>query len=91
MLVGNKIDKVRQDPGSRQVDVSEGRALAQQYGFTFVETSAFADENVTTAFEQLLNGIVEHKVKAGDNLDESRSCLKLHDPELDKDEKAWCC
>ena len=36
--------------------------MADQYGFMFVETSAFADENVTTAFEELLNAIVEHQV-----------------------------
>ena len=58
----------------------------------FVETSAFADENVTTAFEELLNAIVEHKVTSGDPLEQSKSdWLRLHDPELDKDEGGGCC
>ena len=31
--------------------------IAERNGFMFVETSAFASENVTTAFETLLNAI----------------------------------
>ena len=69
MLVGNKVDKVRQNAANRQVDIAEGQQLAEQYGFMFVETSAFADENVTTAFEELLNTVVEHKLQVGDNLE----------------------
>tara|TARA_B110001450_G_C17476697_1_gene422484 strand:+ start:442 stop:591 length:150 start_codon:yes stop_codon:yes gene_type:complete len=49
--VGNKIDKVRQNPNSRQVEIEEAQALAERNGFMFVETSAFASENVETAFE----------------------------------------
>ena len=55
--MGNKIDKVRQNPSSREVDVEEAQMLAERNGFMFVETSAFACENVNTAFETLLNAI----------------------------------
>ena len=33
--------------------------MADRNGFMFIETSAFASENVTTAFEMLLNAISE--------------------------------
>ena len=52
----------------------------------FVEASAFSDENVSAAFEELLNCICESKLAEGNKLEESKSCLKLHDPELDKQE-----
>ena len=57
ILVGNKVDRVRQNPSLRQVDQMEAQQLADQNNFLFVETSAFACENVSTAFETLLNAI----------------------------------
>ena len=57
ILVGNKIDKVHQNPSNRQVEVAEAQELAEKNGFMFVETSALAAENVTTAFEELLNAV----------------------------------
>ena len=59
ILVGNKIDKVRRDPSCRQVDIEEAQLIAERNGFMFVETSAFASENVSTAFETLLNAIYD--------------------------------
>ena len=56
----------------------------------FVEASAFSDENVSTAFEELLNSICEAKLMEGYSLEQSKSCLKLHDPELDKQESGCC-
>ncbi len=53
----------------------------------FIETSAFACENVNTAFESLLNAIsdVQARMLANGNTsyNKSKECLKLHDPELD--------
>ena len=57
MLIGNKLDKVRQDSSLREVDYDEGENLAHKNDFVFMETSAFASENVQTAFETLLNKI----------------------------------
>ena len=56
----------------------------------FIETSALAAENVSLAFEELLNSISDIKQQKmnerfADNyqLNESRACLKLNDPELE--------
>ena len=58
-MVGNKIDKVRQNPSSRQVSIEEAQSVAERNGFMFVETSAYAAENVGTAFETLLHAIYD--------------------------------
>ena len=60
-MVGNKIDKVRQNPSSRMVQMAEAQALAESHGFMFIETSALAAENVSLAFEELLNSISDIK------------------------------
>ena len=60
-MVGNKIDKVRQNPSSRMVQMAEAQALAERHGFMFIETSALAAENVSLAFEELLNSISDIK------------------------------
>ena len=61
----------------------------------FIETSAFACENVGTAFETLLNAIseVQQRLQASGNSylnKKQKECLKLHDPELN-DTKSGCC
>ena len=61
ILLGNKVDKVRKNPNLREVDTREGKMLADQNGFMFFETSAFASENVNVAFETLLNSISDVK------------------------------
>ena len=94
ILVGNKIDKVRKDPGCRQVDIEEAQSLAQRHGFLFIETSAFTSSNVSTAFETLLNAIneVRQRMQATGkyNIEQQKKCLKLHDPDLEEKE-AGCC
>ena len=37
----------------------EGKMLAEQHGFYFIETSAFANDGVTDAFETLMNSVYE--------------------------------
>ena len=73
----------------------EAQSLAEKHGFMFVETSAFAQENVSTAFEQLLESISivrERKLKMYGQTDlmKTNQCLKLHDPELADKEKGCC-
>ena len=63
ILVGNKVDKVRKDPSLREVEIEEAKFLAERHGFLFIETSAFAASNVTTAFETLLNAINEVRLR----------------------------
>ena len=50
----------------------------------FIETSAIAAENVSTAFEELLNAVSEVRSTNHDQRD-SKHCLKLNDPELQKE------
>lgn len=53
VLVGNKTDL----EGDRQVDIEEGKALAQEYLCPFYETSAKNHINVDEAFEALVHEI----------------------------------
>ncbi|ODV91977.1 hypothetical protein CANCADRAFT_30256 [Tortispora caseinolytica NRRL Y-17796] len=53
VIVGNKIDLHLQ----RQVSTEEGKALADEWGCAFIETSARHNENVARAFELLIAGI----------------------------------
>ena len=47
-----------------------------------IETSALAAENVSTAFETLLNAVAETRASIiGDGRD-SKRCLKLNDPTI---------
>uniref|UniRef100_A0A4W3GTA5 GTP-binding protein Di-Ras2 n=1 Tax=Callorhinchus milii TaxID=7868 RepID=A0A4W3GTA5_CALMI len=50
LLVGNK-----RDESQRQVDTSEGQALATKWECSFLETSAKLNYNVQEAFQELLN------------------------------------
>ena len=52
---------MRQNPSSRMVKMAEAQALAERHGFMFIETSALAAENVSLAFEELLNSISDIK------------------------------
>ena len=61
MLVGNKLDKEKST--GRDVDVSEGEEFARKHGILFQETSALADTNVTSAFEELLTHIDDDRSK----------------------------
>ncbi|KAK1308603.1 Ras-related protein RABC2a [Acorus calamus] len=55
ILVGNKVDK----EDERVVSREEGIALAQEYGCTFLESSARTRENVEKCFEELALKILE--------------------------------
>ncbi|NXF89361.1 DIRA2 protein, partial [Eubucco bourcierii] len=50
MLVGNKTDE-----SQRELDASEGRALASKWKCSFMETSAKTNCNVQELFQELLN------------------------------------
>lgn len=43
-----------EDPSRRQVSEEEGRAAAAQFNATYIETSAFNNDNVSAAFETLV-------------------------------------
>jgi GTPase SAR1 family protein len=54
MLVGNKLDLVKKDQNLREVSKDEAESFAKEENLMFVETSAFTDDNVKDAFENLL-------------------------------------
>lgn len=56
LLVGNKLDLVELDPGSRCVDKKNVENMAQINKITYVETSAAVDKFVNQAFHVLLEG-----------------------------------
>ena len=61
MLVGNKLDKA--DTNGREVSEEEGRVFAESHKLMFKETSAMADKNVKSGFEELLEKIDENRKK----------------------------
>lgn len=63
MAVGNKIDQT-----NRQVQREEGEKFARRNQMMFVETSAKTNQNVSSAFEELVRKILET-----DNLWDERS------------------
>ena len=58
MLVGNKLDLVNKDSEARKVAKEEGTKLAFENNLLYMETSAFEGTNITSAFEELLNGML---------------------------------
>ena len=62
-LVGNKSDRVDEQ---RVVSHADGRAVADRYDMTFVETSARTSTNVVVAFEELTRELCKkHKEDGG--------------------------
>ena len=58
MVVGNKLDLAKRD---RAVSKEEGKALAEEFGATFMEVSAKDNHKVKESFDKLLKKIVSKK------------------------------
>lgn len=56
MLVGNKVDLVKTNPGMRKVTREEAMRFAHENNLLFEETSAVLALNVVDVFERLLQG-----------------------------------
>ena len=56
ILVGNKLDLCEDNPALRQVPYDKAERVAKMHNAMFVEASAFADINVKSTFEDLLQG-----------------------------------
>ena len=56
MLVGNKVDLVKNNPGMRKVSREEAKRFADENNLYFEETSAVLALNVVDVFEKLLQG-----------------------------------
>jgi Ras-related protein Rab-1A len=59
ILAGNKIDL----KDSREVSHSEGKALAEELGISYIETSAKTGENINEAFKMLALQLIQRYVK----------------------------
>ncbi|KAI1006553.1 hypothetical protein K3495_g1664 [Podosphaera aphanis] len=68
VLVGNKTDL---RPDQRQISVEEGRELARQLECAHIETSARYNENVTRAFELMIE-----QIEQGENPVETKRTSK---------------
>lgn len=73
MLVGNKSDL---RPEQRQVQVADGRKLAEELGCGFVEASARYNENVGKAFEGMIAEI-EKGQEAGQPKEGNAKCAVM--------------
>ena len=67
MLVGNKVDLVKNNPSMRKVSREEAIRFAQANGLLFEETSAVSALNVVDVFEKLLQEIYEKKTQERPN------------------------
>eukprot|EP00831_Metopus_contortus_P026752 TRINITY_DN2267_c0_g2_i5.p1 TRINITY_DN2267_c0_g2~~TRINITY_DN2267_c0_g2_i5.p1 ORF type:complete len:154 (-),score=31.28 TRINITY_DN2267_c0_g2_i5:34-495(-) len=92
LLVGNKLDIVQNNPGLRQVDKAVAEKYATQNKMLFIETSALDDINVKTAFEKLLQHILE-EATADEYLNERRArpATTLASQQVDSTSINQCC
>lgn len=74
MLVGNKCDL----ESIRSVSVEEGKALAEEEGLFFMETSALDSTNVKTAFEIVIKEIYDNVSRKVLNSDSYKAELSLN-------------
>ena len=58
ILVGNKVDLCENNPTMRGVKVEDAKKFAAANGLLFCESSAITSQNVSDAFENLLQGIL---------------------------------
>jgi len=93
MLVGNKVDLML----NRAVSTEEARNLAQENGYSFIETSAYTSKNVEDAFTQTIRGIYD-KLPKTDQRTSQKKMSKDRVVEIDSQQgntmEAWqqsCC
>ena len=89
MLIGNKSDM----DDSRSVDKTEGINFAEKEKLLFMETSAKEATNVSEAFNQLIEDIVDKYAKAGLTGKETKKNVLQPKPgvTVSKEEKKGCC
>lgn len=81
MLVGNKCDL----ENIREVSVGEGKALAEEEGLFFIETSALNSTNVKTAFEIVIREIYNNLSRKILNSDSYKAELSVNRVNLAKE------
>ena len=79
ILVGNKVDLVKEDPTLRQVPMEEAQEFADKHSMIlgFQESSAIEDINVKDIFQELLTKIYDVKSQSftKENYEEKRKRL----------------
>jgi len=84
MLVGNKIDK------DRVVSREEGLQFARRHAMLFIEASAKSKEGVQTAFEELVQKIVQTPGLWESDHQRSAGGFALQDREGGDGDASWC-
>ncbi|MES1919295.1 Ras- protein Rab-8B [Bonamia ostreae] len=84
VLIGNKIDLEEK----RQVKTSEGKELAAEHNYPYIETSAFNSTNVQKCFFQIANMVNEKKKSLKIEKPET---LKIDDEEALNKKSKKCC
>lgn len=100
ILVGNKSDL----KDARDVSTAEGKALAEEQGMFFIETSALDSSNVVVAFQIVVKeiyNILSRKVMQSQELKKqdppcvaNGKTVVLHDGNIEGKQEtkaAWCC
>mmetsp|Transcript_22347 Transcript_22347/g.31576 ORF Transcript_22347/g.31576 Transcript_22347/m.31576 type:complete len:208 (-) Transcript_22347:65-688(-) len=92
VLIGNKYDL----KDERVIPEEQGRAVAEEFGIPFWETSAKADVNVNEAFSSLVTQVCERLAENSSSKNEAsqplRSTVNLSNPQKQDDSKSnKCC
>lgn len=86
VLIGNKCDA---DPSERKVPTEKGKALADEYGIKFFETSAKLNVNVDESFMAIAKDIVERLKENPDHYGSTGGAIYVNENKAK--EKSGCC
>ena len=89
-LIGNKKDLLERNNRKREVTYNEASDLAKKYNMLFYETSAFNNENVTDAFEDLLQRIYTERRKIS-NIQKNYGINLKTNIEKNDEKDSFCC
>ncbi len=89
-LIGNKKDLLERNNRKREVTYNEASDLAKKYNMLFYETSAFNNENVTDAFEDLLQRIYTERRKIS-NIQKNHGISLKTNIAKNEEKDSFCC
>ena len=89
-LIGNKKDLLERNNRKREVTYNEALDLAKKYNMLFYETSAFNNENVTDAFEDLLQRIYTERRKIS-NIQKNHGISLKTNIAKNEEKDSFCC
>mmetsp|Transcript_31239 Transcript_31239/g.29780 ORF Transcript_31239/g.29780 Transcript_31239/m.29780 type:complete len:127 (-) Transcript_31239:172-552(-) len=91
ILIGNKADVDSEKAGDRRVTTAEGKALAEEFGIKFYETSAKLNLNVDTAFMSIAKDIVDRLKENPEHYGSEGGNVNLQKEKLASTNKKSCC